>query len=127
MITRRCIADGTIVKDKSKGVGRLTLIEIGRLLFSTGTVKLIERRAILNTCYHAVGRGGEVGLLTWSNLYWKFNEELLASSSNQQETSDIQQMTFFADARNFEICAFPPPLGVVWSYRVYPAYGPYRT
>ena len=106
LITRRCIADGTMVKDKSKGVGRLTLIEIGKSLLSTGTVKSIETRAILNTSYHAVGRGGEVGLLTWSNLYWNFNEELLASSWNQQKTSDVQQMTFFADARNFEICEF---------------------
>ena len=28
-ITRRCIADGTEVKDKSKGVGRLVMIDIG--------------------------------------------------------------------------------------------------
>ena len=84
LIMRRCIADGTIVKNKYKGVGRLTLIEIGKSLLSTGTVKSIGTRAILNTSYHGVGRGGEVGQLTWSNLYWDFNEELLASRWNQQ-------------------------------------------
>ena len=51
LITRRCIANGTEVKDKSKGVGRLTMIEIGRSLHETGTVKSIETRAILNTSY----------------------------------------------------------------------------
>ena len=106
LITRRCIVDGTEVKDKSKGVGRLTMIEIGRSLLETGTVKSIESRAILNTSYHAVGRGGEVGLLTWTNLYWNFNEELLGGSWNQQKTTDIQQMTFFADSKNFETCEF---------------------
>ena len=69
LITRRCIANGTEVKDKSKGVGRLTMIEIGRSLLETGTVKSIETRAILNTSYHAVGRGGELALLRWTNLY----------------------------------------------------------
>lgn len=106
LITRRCVANGTEVKDKSKGVGRLTMIEIGRSLLETGTVKSIESRAILNTSYHAVGRGGEVALLTWTNLYWNFNEELLAGSWNQQKTTDIQQMTFFADYKNFEICEY---------------------
>jgi hypothetical protein len=95
LITRRCIENGTKVKNKSKGIGRLTMIEIDRSLLKTGTVKSIETRAILNTSYHAVGRGGEVALLTWTNLYWNFNEELLAGSWNQQKTTDIQQMTFF--------------------------------
>ena len=106
LITRRCIANGTEVEDKSKGVGRLTMIEIGRSLLEVGDVKSIETRAILNTSYHAVGRGGEVALLCWTNLYWNFNEELLAGSWNQQKTTDIQQMTFFADYKNFEICEY---------------------
>ena len=104
--TRRCFAYGTEVKDKSRGVGRLLLIDIDRTLLATGTIKAIETRAILNTSFHAVGRGGKVGLLTWSNLYWNYTEELLGCKWNQQKTSDVQEMTFFADASSFEVCEF---------------------
>jgi hypothetical protein len=106
LVTRRCIANGTEVKDKSKGVGRNLMIEIGEELLSTGTIKAIETRAILNTSYHAVGRGGEVALLTWDCLYWNYNEEHLGGKWNQQKTSDVQEMTFFADASDFRICEF---------------------
>ena len=68
LVTRRCIANNTNVKDISKGFGRSTHIRISKSLFSTGTVESIQTRAILNASYHAVGRGGEVGLLTRSNL-----------------------------------------------------------
>lgn len=106
LITRRHIVNGTEVKDKSKGVGRLLMIEIGQELLDIGTIKSIETRAILNTSYHAVGRGGEVALLTWPCLYWNFNEEHLGGKWNQQKTSDVQEMTFFADSSDYRVCEF---------------------
>ena len=69
-------------------------------------MKSIESRAVLNTTFHAVGRGGEVGLLTWSCLYWNYSEELLGGKWMQQKTSDVTDMTFFADSSKFEICHF---------------------
>ena len=106
LITRRHIAEGLEVKDKAHGVGRLLMIDISKELLSVGTIKSIESRAILCTSFHAVERAGEVALLTWSCLYWNPNEELLGGKWMQQKTTNVQEMTFFADAESYEICEF---------------------
>ena len=53
-----------------------------------------------------MGRGGDVGLLTWSCLYWNYSEELLGGKWMQQKTSEVSDTTFFTDSANLKTCQF---------------------
>lgn len=59
--------------------------------------------AALVTSCHAVGRGGEAGLLTWSALSWDHDEENLSGTWAQQKVFNVLDINFFADATNHDI------------------------
>jgi hypothetical protein len=82
----------------------LSLFNAGHKLMSLGTIKAIEMRAALCTTFHAVGRGGEAGLLTWKSLYWDFNHETLCGTWAQQKVHNALDINFFADAQDYSIC-----------------------
>lgn len=80
------------------------LFNAGEKLMSLGTIKAIEMRAALCTTFHAVGRGGEAGLLTWKSLYWDFNDDTLCGTWAQQKVHNALDINFFADAQEYSIC-----------------------
>jgi hypothetical protein len=71
-----------------------------------GSVKAIKMRAALATSFHAVGRGGEAGLLTWKSLSWDYDEENLSGSWAQQKVLNVLDVNFFADATAYDIDEF---------------------
>ena len=58
-----------------------------------------RRLAALCTTFHAVGRGGEAGLLTWKSLYWDF-----CGTWAQQKVHNALHINFFAHAQKYSIC-----------------------
>lgn len=73
------------------------------MLLERGTVKAIEMRAALVTSFHAVGRGGDAGLLTWGALSWDYDEENLSGTWAQQKVFNVLDINFFADANDYNI------------------------
>ena len=57
-------------------------------------MKAIEMRAALVTSFHAVGRGGEAGLLTWGALSWDYDEENLSRTWAQQKVLNVLDINF---------------------------------
>ena len=63
-------------------------------------------RAALATSFHAVGRAGEIGLLSWKALYWNHTDENLRGTWAQKKVSNSLDVNFFADVSSYAIDEF---------------------
>ena len=79
------------------------------MLLERGTAKAIEMRAALMTSFHAVGRGGEAGLLTLGALSWDYDEENLSGTWAQQKVFNVLDINLFANTNDYNIDEYHCP------------------
>lgn len=68
-----------------------------------GTIKAIEMRAALATSFHAVGRGGEIGLLSWKALYRNHSDDSLCGTWAQKKVSNTLDVDYLQDVSCYAI------------------------
>ena len=98
-----CLARGGRLSKKAIGFAKDTLREccLYLLMHRDNQEQAVEERAVLTTLYHAVGRGGEVALSAWENLYWDDDRQHLAMDWGELKTSSQCIMTFHPDANDW--------------------------
>ena len=95
------------ISGKSLPIGRKTLLSISRYYLSKmenrEAIEAMENRAIINMCFHAVGRSGEVGLASWNGSYYEHDIEVPILDWNEMKTGHQNLMTLVCDSEHWEI------------------------
>ena len=106
VIVRRCLTNAFPVSGKSLPIGRHTLLALRRYYHSKkdgrDAMDAMENRAIINMCYHAIGRSGEVGLASWNGSYFDKALEVPFLDWNEMKTGHQNLMTIICDAEHWE-------------------------
>eukprot|EP01138_Halocafeteria_seosinensis_P014020 gb/GECG01014317.1/.p1 GENE.gb/GECG01014317.1/~~gb/GECG01014317.1/.p1 ORF type:complete len:655 (+),score=74.53 gb/GECG01014317.1/:1-1965(+) len=103
LVSQRCMRDGIPFAEKAPPMLRCDLIEFARRFLAENNPEAMMRRAAIVINWLAVGRAGEVALMTWNCLSLPITGEYLTADWAQKKTSTFQPMSFFPDRSNYEI------------------------
>ena len=102
-MSRRCMREGISFAEKAPPMLRCDLIEFARRFVADNSPESFMRRAAIVINWLAVGRAGEVALMTWNCLSLPTSGEYLTGDWAQKKTSTFQPISFFPDRSSYEI------------------------
>eukprot|EP01138_Halocafeteria_seosinensis_P012864 gb/GECG01013141.1/.p1 GENE.gb/GECG01013141.1/~~gb/GECG01013141.1/.p1 ORF type:complete len:705 (+),score=90.99 gb/GECG01013141.1/:1-2115(+) len=102
-VLRRCIREGIPFSEKAPALLRNDLITFCRRFLDENRPESLMKRAALVINWLAVGRAGEVALMSWNCLLLPTDADYLIADWAQQKTSSFQMMSFFPDRTHYEI------------------------